>query len=286
MATKEKENKMEECFIIMPISAVDGYDAEHFNHVYEDIIKPACNESGYKPVRADEVKETNLIHLDILKKLIDAPIAICDLSTRNPNVLFELGIRQAFDKPVVLIQEKGTPKIFDIAPLRYLEYSKEMKYHEVIQTQKKLKDTILATKAAEGEHGNINSIVRLMALSASASIPNLEANSKEALAVDVLQAQMNDIRKMLEISMVQSRRSDKRASIALVEYERISNKLDEILSLPRKGVRAVDPAIYEKNLHRLIRDAEEIRMNCENSSEDRMFRYLMEKIHRAMNEID
>ncbi|MGN6898239.1 hypothetical protein ACTHT1_12455, partial [Neisseria sp. P0015.S002] len=81
-------------------------------------ISPACEKSGFRACRADDVKATNLIQLDILKKLIEAPIAICDLSTRNPNVLFELGIRQAFDKPVVLIQEIGTPPIFDITGLR------------------------------------------------------------------------------------------------------------------------------------------------------------------------
>lgn len=275
--------KNEECFIIMPISAIEGYDNEHFNHVYEDIIKPACAETGYIAVRADEVKETNLIHLDILKKLIDAPIAICDLSTRNPNVLFELGIRQAFDKPVVLIQEKGTPKIFDIAPLRYLEYSKDMKYHEVILTQKKLADTIYATKQAEGEHGNINSIVRLMALSSPASIPNLETNSKEALAIDVLQTQMNDIRKILEITMMESRNVRKRGSITSIEYERISNQLDDIVKLRKTG-KTSDLNLSRRSLERILKEAEEIRMNCDNSSDDRMFRYLMDKIHKVIND--
>ena len=105
-----------ECFVIMPIGDSDGYDKGHFSKVYEDIFKPACEKSNFKPVRADEVKQTNLIHLDILQKLIDSPMAICDLSSRNPNVLFELGLRQAFDKPTVLVQENGTPKIFDIGP--------------------------------------------------------------------------------------------------------------------------------------------------------------------------
>ena len=81
------------CFVIMPISDCEGYESGHFLRVYEDIIKPAVERSGYTPQRADETKNSNLIQLDILKKLIDAPIAICDLSTRNPNVLFELGIR-------------------------------------------------------------------------------------------------------------------------------------------------------------------------------------------------
>ena len=137
--TQENKN---DCFIIMPIGDCDGYPSDHFHHVYHNIIKPSVESANFIPIRADEIKSTNLIHLEILKKLIEAPMAICDLSTRNPNVLFELGIRQAFDKPVVLIQEKGTPKIFDISPLRYLEYSKDMKYHEVLETQKELKKYI------------------------------------------------------------------------------------------------------------------------------------------------
>lgn len=123
---KNKENK--DCFVIMPISECDGYETNHFQRVYEDIIRPAVQAANYEPNRADETKASNLIQIDILKKLIDAPIVVCNLSTRNPNVLFELGIRQAFDKPVVLIQEIDTLPIFDISSLRYVNYSRDMKY--------------------------------------------------------------------------------------------------------------------------------------------------------------
>lgn len=274
------ENK--DCFVLMPISDVEGYSKGHFLHVYEDIIKPAVEMTEFKPKRADEVKETNFIHLDMLKKLIEAPIAICDLSTRNPNVLFELGIRQAFDKPVVLIQEKGTPKIFDIGPLRYLEYSKEMKYHEVLKTQSELKEALEATKAAEGEHGNINSIVRLMALNSPATIPTIEGNNKEALALDVIQTQMNDLRKMMEMSMINERRGNK-GSVFAIEYERISNKLDRILST-NKNSKLFDPMLREHEILKLMNEAEEIMMHCESSAENRMFRMLTERIHRSLRE--
>ena len=263
----------------MPIADCEGYEKGHFAHVYNDIIKPAIEKTEFVAIRADEVKETNLIHLDILKKLIDAPIAVCDLSTRNPNVLFELGIRQAFDKPVVLIQEKGTPKIFDIAPLRYLEYSKEMKYHEVLESQKNLQEAIEATKGVENDAGNINSIVKLMALSSSAVIPNLDKSNKEVMALDFLQAQMTDLKMMMEMVMQDGRRANaKRNSIAAIEYERIVNKLEKLnegkLNLP----------LADREFSRLIRDTEEIMMNCENEFDHRMFRYLMDKIHRQREE--
>ena len=267
------------CFVIMPIADCEGYEKGHFAHVYNDIIKPAIEKTEFMAMRADEVKETNLIHLDILKKLIDAPIAVCDLSTRNPNVLFELGIRQAFDKPVVLIQEKGTPKIFDIAPLRYLEYSKEMKYHEVLESQKKLQEAIEATKGVENEADNINSIVKLMALSSSAVIPNLDKSNKEVMALDFLQAQMTDLKMMMEMIMQDGRRANaKRNSIAAIEYERIVNKLEKL----NQG--KLDLPTADREYSKLLHDTEEIMMNCGNESDHHMFRYLIEKIHRQREE--
>ena len=271
------ENK--NCFVIMPIADCDGYEKGHFAHVYDDIIKPAIDKTEFTAIRADEVKETNFIHLDILKKLIDAPIAVCDLSTRNPNVLFELGIRQAFDKPVVLIQEKGTPKIFDIAPLRYLEYSKEMKYHEVLESQKSLQEAIEATKAAEGDSGNINSIVKLMALSSPAIIPNLDNSNKEVLALDVMRSQMNDLKMMMEMMVHEGRKGiSRRSSIAAIEYERNVNKLDKISSLK------MDIEQADREYTKLMRDTEEIMMNCGGELDHRMFKYLMDKIYRQREE--
>lgn len=271
------ENK--NCFVIMPIADCDGYEKGHFAHVYDDIIKPAIDKTEFTAIRADEVKETNFIHLDILKKLIDAPIAVCDLSTRSPNVLFELGIRQAFDKPVVLIQEKGTPKIFDIAPLRYLEYSKEMKYHEVLESQKSLQEAIEATKAAEGDSGNINSIVKLMALSSPAIIPNLDNSNKEVLALDVMRSQMNDLKMMMEMMVHEGRKGiSRRSSIAAIEYERIVNKLEKISSLK------MDIEQADREYTKLMRDTEEIMMNCGGELDHRMFKYLMDKIYRQREE--
>lgn len=275
MAKDENKN----CFVLMSIADCDGYEKGHFAHVYDDIIKPAIDKTEYTAIRADEVKETNFIHLDILKKLIDAPIAVCDLSTRNPNVLFELGIRQAFDKPVVLIQEKGTPKIFDIAPLRYLEYSKEMKYHEVLESQKKLQEAIEATKAAEGDSGNINSIVKLMALSSPAIIPNLDNSNKEVLALDVMRSQMNDLKMMMEMIVHEGRKGiSRRSSIAAIEYERIVNRLDKISSLK------MDIEQADREYAKLMRDTEEVMMNCGGELDHRMFKYLMDKIYRQRDE--
>jgi hypothetical protein len=181
------------CFVIMPIAAPDGYDKDHFTKVYEDIFTPACESAGYKAIRADEVLQTNLIHLDILQKLIDCPMAICDLSSRNPNVLFELGLRQAFDKPIVLVQETGTPKIFDIAPLRYTEYRKELCYREVLEDQRKIAQALEATQQTTAKGEGVNSIVRILSLARPATLKEVSDGDSSGL-LQLIRAEMSEMR--------------------------------------------------------------------------------------------
>lgn len=183
-----------ECFVVMPIADSDGYTPGHFKHVYHDIIAPACGAAGFRPVRADDVKQTNLIHLDILQKLLDSPMCLCDLSTRNPNVLFELALRQAFDKPVALIQEVGTKPIFDIAPLRYTDYRKERIYHEVIEDQAKVSESLKDTFDAFQKGKGINSIVRLLSLSQPAQLSEPGEMERQSDLQSLLLAEIEQMR--------------------------------------------------------------------------------------------
>ena len=68
METPEKTNEQtkKKCFVIMPISDVDGYSKGHFNRVYDYIIVPACKQEGYEPIRADATSKSNVIIVDIL----------------------------------------------------------------------------------------------------------------------------------------------------------------------------------------------------------------------------
>jgi hypothetical protein len=192
-----------ECFVIMPISDPAGYEVGHFQRVYEDLVVPACEAAGYRAIRADQIKQTNLIHLDVLQKIIDSPMALCDLSSRNPNVLFELGIRQAFDKPVVLVQEIGTEPIFDINPLRYTDYHKEMLYRQVIEDQQKITDALNATREDIGNTKSVNSIVKLLSLTQPASLASIPEGDRNTELLQVIMAEIGNLRS--ELKTVRSR---------------------------------------------------------------------------------
>lgn len=252
-----KEVDPKDCFVIMPISEVEGYEPNHFRHVYNNIIKVACNESGYRAIRADDVQASNFIHLDILRKTIESPLAICDLSTRNPNVLFELGVRQAFDLPVVLIQEKGTPKIFDIGPLRCLEYDKEMRYHDVLEAQKKLSEAINETVKASSDSGNVNSIVRLLSLADSAKIPDVSGD-RDSMSLDIVRSEMHQIRKAFEQFIGSKDNFSRTRHPISVEYERVLRNLNLLMeddTLTHNAKMAAVSGLME-DITRAIRHAE------------------------------
>lgn len=186
--------------MIMPISDCDGYSKGHFQHVYEDIIGPACENAGFKGFRADQVKQSNLIHLEILQSLLEAPMAICDLSSRNPNVLFELALRQAFDKPVCLIQEVGTPPIFDISPFRYIEYRRERIYHEVLEDQREIAESIKATFLEHTAGKGINSIIKLLALSKPAALPEFSTPDASSEIQHLILSELSQLKEEVRIT--------------------------------------------------------------------------------------
>ena len=80
---------------------------------------------GTNHIGGDEDKISNPIINKIFQAVQNCPMALCDLSNRNPNVLYELGLRQAYDKPVVLVQDDKTQRIFDVSGINTVQYSSE-----------------------------------------------------------------------------------------------------------------------------------------------------------------
>lgn len=190
MAAKagNKEDKIttdKSCFVIMPISAQQGYESDHFSMVYEDIIKPAIEAASMIAVRADETVNTNLIQLDILRKVIESDIAICDMSSKNPNVFYELGVRQAFDKPTVLMIDDHTAAPFDVSSLRYVTYSKAMGYRDVKVAIEKLTRALIETYDKKEDKSEINSLIRLMELTTPAQLNPVELSDQDRTSIQI-----------------------------------------------------------------------------------------------------
>ncbi len=112
-------------FVVMPFGKKKGSDGSpyDFNAIYKSLIKPALEEAGFEPFRADEETSSGDILTDMFQELLLADLCLCDLSIDNANVYYELGIRHAFRKRgVVHIQAGRAYMPFDIFNVRTLPY--------------------------------------------------------------------------------------------------------------------------------------------------------------------
>ncbi len=118
------------CFVIMPISDPDGYAQGHFERIYQYIVIPACRQAGFRPIRADDPAASSNAW-DIVKNIIECEIAICDLSSKNPNVIYGFAIRQAINLPVTLIKDLKTQIMFNVQEFGLVEYDESLRIDTV-----------------------------------------------------------------------------------------------------------------------------------------------------------
>jgi len=228
----QEKKEAKKCFVIMPISDHSDYEPGHFNRVYEYIIRPACLKAGFDPLRADEVQRTNYIVIDILKHIISSDLVICDLSSRNPNVLYELGIRQAFSLPVTLIRDSITPRIFDIQGLRDIDYDVSLRIDTVTEAVDKIASTL--TNTFEDGSEDVNSVIQLLGVNpAKVSETKISEESKLLLnAIDTLGDRLSFMERKFSNSNESSIRVIRNSQLPLYEtVESEKNTFDHKYSI-------------------------------------------------------
>jgi uncharacterized protein DUF4071 len=95
-----------------------------FDAVYSELLAPAVREAGLEPLRADQELIGGLIHKPMFERLVLADYAVADLTTANPNVFYELGVRHAVRPYSTVLVSAETKRIpFDLAPQRVLSYA-------------------------------------------------------------------------------------------------------------------------------------------------------------------
>jgi tetratricopeptide (TPR) repeat protein len=108
---------MNTCFVLMPFSS-------EFKNQWDFAFVPAIESVNLRAFRGDEeALGTNMIMKDITQSIYDAQIIVADLTGRNPNVMYELGLAHAAKKPVIMLVQSDDDIPFDIKHIRYLPYN-------------------------------------------------------------------------------------------------------------------------------------------------------------------
>ncbi|HWP23357.1 MAG TPA: hypothetical protein VNM15_04105 [Candidatus Binatia bacterium] len=104
------------CFVMQPFAAPLG-------DYYDKIYKPAIEKAGLTPVRADaEIFGTGKIMDQVWRGINAAKVLVAELTKRNPNVFYELGLAHALKKPVVLVSSNEDDVPFDLQHIRVIYY--------------------------------------------------------------------------------------------------------------------------------------------------------------------
>lgn len=122
------------CFILMPFR-------EDLRPVYDDHIKKVVKEANLECKRADDIFGNTAIIEDVWKNINEARIVIADLTGKNPNVFYEVGIAHTIGKDVILITQNIDDVPFDLRHLRHIQYQYTPRGMELFEQQ--LKNTLV-----------------------------------------------------------------------------------------------------------------------------------------------
>ncbi len=105
------------------------------------VIKPVVMECGYEaPQRSDKDLSQALIMRGIIQQMLDADLVFADLSYRNANAYYELGIRHCVQKPVIHLIKKNQSPLFDLKDHRVISVGRDSKM--VLEAQEAIKERI------------------------------------------------------------------------------------------------------------------------------------------------
>lgn len=114
------------CFVVMGFGEKTDYQTQrtlNLDKTYKGIIKPAVEQCGLKCIRADDIVHSGIIDKPMYELLLDADLVIADLSTANPNAIYELGVRHALRPNTTIIMVEDEFKFpFDLNHLLFRTY--------------------------------------------------------------------------------------------------------------------------------------------------------------------
>lgn len=179
------------CGIIMPIADTSGYPNGHWQDVYS-ILKESAISAGFNPNLVSFDSDVGVIQKRIIQNIYSNPIVICDISSRNANVMFELGMRLAFDKPTIIVKDEDTPYSFDISSIEHLNYPADLRYKTINDFKDKLTEKIKTTFKKSIDDPNFSTFLKSYGSFEIVDIKEVEVPESKYIL-----SQINDIKSLI-----------------------------------------------------------------------------------------
>jgi hypothetical protein len=107
---------LDTCFVLMPFGS-------KFDTYYKGVFMPAIKEAGFEPLRADDLFGSGMVIEQIWEQIKKAKVLLAELSGKNANVFYELGLAHAIGQPAVIVSSNIEDVPFDLRHLRVITYN-------------------------------------------------------------------------------------------------------------------------------------------------------------------
>lgn len=141
--------KQKRCFVVMGFGIKTDFATGRkldLNKSYRLLVKPVIEAKGLICTRADEIPHSGAIDIPMYLELLQADVVVADLSTANPNALYELGVRHALrPRTTIVISEDKMPYPFDLNHIKITSYNHlgdAIDFEEVERFRKVLGETL------------------------------------------------------------------------------------------------------------------------------------------------
>jgi hypothetical protein len=114
------------CFIATPIGPDVSDVRKSADGLLQEVLAPELRSLGFVVVVPHELSTPGSITGQIVEHLIDATLVVVNLTGLNPNVMYELAVRHATKKPVVIVAEESTKLPFDVSDQRTIFFENSM----------------------------------------------------------------------------------------------------------------------------------------------------------------
>lgn len=111
----------DKAFVIMQVGSEGSPERRRADEVYNYIVRPALEAFDVKPYRSDHDPSPGAVTPTMLRELLNARLVIADLTGRNPNVYYELGVSHSFTRPLICIAETADSLPFDAKDERVIQ---------------------------------------------------------------------------------------------------------------------------------------------------------------------
>ena len=91
--------------------------------MFAELFKPAIEAAGFVASRGDAIVHVGDLGTNVWRAISQAGLIIADVTVKNPNVYYEMGLADALGKPVFLFKQAGKTLPADISGVHYYEYN-------------------------------------------------------------------------------------------------------------------------------------------------------------------